>query len=265
MLNPQNKQKILNSLMNKNFVKIISGIKNYDKQKSLNVAMAAELGGATALDICDDPEIIKPLRALVQLPIFVSSIDPLKLIASQSYGIDALEIGNYESFYKEGKMFTPSEILDIARFVKKSVTLDVILCCTIPATLETENQVKLARELIILGYDIIQTEGFAPEIPASDRTDIAHKDIRKAASTLANTTSIRKALPNVSIITASGVTPATAPLAIAMGASGVGIGTYISTLSNQPEMTDGVKEIMARINSFAPKYLVSEQSFALKH
>ena len=251
----QNRDKVLNTLKNKNLVKIISGIQNYDKQKTLAVAMAAEMGGATSLDICDDPEIIRSIRALVQLPLFVSSIDPLKLIAAQSYGVDVLEIGNYESFYKLGKMFTPKEILDIAQFVKKSVTTDILLCCTIPATLELENQIKLGKELLSLGFHMIQTEGFSLGTPVSDRKDTGYNDILKAASTLTNTLELRKALPNANIICASGISLTTAPLALAMGATGVGIGTYINSLTSQNEMTEKVKEIMSSVNSFTHNYL----------
>ena len=254
MSNLENKQKVLTALKNKNFVKVISGIKNYDKQKTLSIALAAELGGASALDICDDPEIIKAVKLSVELPVFVSSVDPLKLIAAQSLGADVLEIGNYENFYKEGKMFTPREILDTFQFVRKSVTKDVLICCTIPATLETENQIKLAKELINAGVDIIQTEGFSPDIPDTERKDQSYLDILKAASTLTNTTELRKALPSVHIITASGITPTTAPLAISMGSNGVGVGTYITLLPAQAEMTKQTKELVGSVNKFAPQF-----------
>lgn len=265
MPSQENKQKILNALANKNFVKIISGIQNYDKQKSLNVAMGAEMGGATALDLCDNPEIIKSIRALVQLPIFVSSIDPLKLIAAQSFGVDALEVGNYEGFYKQGKMFTPKEILEIAKFVKKSITKDLLISVTIPATLEIENQIKLAKELITLGVDIIQTEGFDGDTPSSDRRDQTYSEILQSASTLANTLELRKALPKTNIITASGITLTTTPFALASGANGVGIGTYINLLTTQAEMTERVKELMDSINQSSVSHsLSSTKTLALQ-
>ena len=262
-----NKQKVLNALKNKNLVKIISGIQNYDKQKSLYIAMASELGGATALDICDDPEIIKPLRALVQLPIFVSSIDPIKLVAAQSLGADVLEIGNYESFYKQGKLFTPKEILEIAKFVKKSISAsgkEVLLSCTVPATLEIENQLKLGKELIELGVDILQTEGFLADVPGSDRRDSTFNEILKAVSTLANTIELRTALPKAYIITASGITPLTAPLAVTLGANGVGVGNYINSLFTQEEMTEKVKEIMEKIDISTSDHLETK-TFAMQH
>lgn len=249
-----NREKILSALKNKNLVKIISGIQNYDKKKSLDVAMASELGGASALDICDDAEIIKSIRAVVQLPIFVSSIDPLKLIAAQAYGADVLEIGNYESFYKQGKLFTPKEILEIAQFVKKSVLSDVLLCCTIPSTLEVENQVKLGKKLVDLGFDILQTEGFELDVPPSDRKDLTYNDILKSASTIANTIELRKSLKEALIITSSGITLTTIPLAFSAGSSGVGIGKYISSLTSQMEMIERVKEIMDVVSDFTPQY-----------
>lgn len=260
----QNKEKVLNALKNKNLVKIISGIQNYNKKKSLDVAMAAELASATAIDICDDPEIIKPIRALVQLPIFVSSVDPLKLIAAQSYGADVLEIGNYEAFYKQGKMFTSKEILEIASFVKKSVVLDLLLCCTIPSTLEIKNQIRLAKDLTDLGFDIIQSEGFAPDVPVSDRRDPSFNEILKASPNLANTIELRKALPDASIICASGITLTTTPLAFASGASGIGIGTYINSLATQAEMTERIKEIMEYVNNYNFHKVPKARSFALK-
>jgi hypothetical protein len=272
MQNLNNKQKVLNALKNKNFVKIISGIQNYDKQKSLYISMAAELGGATAIDICDDPEITKPIRALVQMPIFISSIDPIKLVAGVSHSADVLEIGNYEPFYKIGKMFTPSEIIELAIFVKKSISslerpLDQVplLSCTVPATLQVENQIKLAKELLNLGIDILQTEGFLQATPPSDRNDETYNNILKAASTLANTIELRKALPDAHIITASGITLTTIPLVLGAGANGIGIGTYISSITTQDEMTERVKEIMEKVNDFSLQPLQEKRKeFALR-
>ena len=267
MLNKSNKQKILNALKNKNLVKIISGIQNYDKQKTLSVAVAAEMGGATALDICDDKEIIKATRAIVQMPLFVSSIDPLKLLSAQSLGADVLEIGNYEAFYKEGRLFTPKQIIEIVSFVKKSVGAIheiPLLCCTIPATLEIENQIKLAKELLSLGVDILQTEGFIGDIPVSDRQDKVFSEILKASSTLANTIELRAALPNANIICASGITLTTAPLAFTVGASGIGVGNYINSLFTQEEMEEKVSEIMEIIVHPIHQALQTTKELALK-
>ena len=249
------KQKIKESLKNKNLVKIISGIQNYDKQKVLSVALAAEFGWASAVDICDDPDIIKSVRATVQLPVFVSSVDPLKLIASVAYGADVLELGNYESFYKEGRMFTPSEILETFQFVKKSVPQDILICVTVPSTLEIENQINLAKELVRLDVDMIQTEGFAQEVPESDRTDKTFTELLQVMSTLANTIEIKKYLKDVDVITASGVTPIAVPIVLASGASGIGVGTYINSLFTQSEMTERVKEIVSKANSFMTRNL----------
>lgn len=258
-----NKDKVLTELKNKTLVKIISGIQNYDKQKALYVAMAAEMGEATALDICDDKEIIKVVRASVELPLFVSSIDPKKLLQAQDLGADVLEVGNYESFYKEARLFTPKEILEITRTVKNSLYKNTLLSVTVPATLEVESQIKLGKELLNLGVEILQTEGFVSDIPTSDRNDKTYNDILRAASTLANTIELRRALPNANIITASRITPTTALLATTLGANGIGVGTYISSLFTQDEMVEKVREVVASVTHPVPKF-TETKSFALK-
>ena len=149
-------------------------------------------------------------------------------------------------------MFTPREILDILQFVKKSISKDILICCTVPATLETENQIKLTKDLVNVGADIIQTEGFASDIPAAERKDQSYVDILKAASTLTNTVELRKTFPNLTIISASGITPTTAPLAISMGANGIGVGTYITT---QADIAKRVKEVVSSVNHFAPQFV----------
>lgn len=262
MASIENKQKILNELKAKKFLKIISGIQNYDKQKTLNVAMAAELGEASALDICDDLEIIKAVRASVQLPLFVSSIDPEKLFKAQEAGADVLEIGNYESFYKASKMFTPKEILEIVRAIKQKISANVLLCCTVPSTLELENQIKLSKELLMLGVDILQTEGFALEIPASDRKDKEYTDILNASSTLANTIALSKALKGSYIITASGINSTTLPFAFAAGGNGIGVGTYINSCTSQIQMTERVQELVELLGSKEQK--IVKENFGKK-
>ena len=128
-----NRERILNAIKNRNLVKVISGIKNYDKEKTLNIAKAAEFGRATAVDICDSSEIIKAVKEKIQIPVFVSSVSAEKLINAANAGADALEVGNFEGFYAEGKMFTPSEILEIVRTVKANVSSDILISCTVPA------------------------------------------------------------------------------------------------------------------------------------
>ena len=121
-----------------------------------------------------------------------------------------------------------------------------------------------AKELIEIGVDILQTEGFVQTTPASDRKDISYVEILKAASTLTNTLELRKVFPEANIICASGITLTTAPLAISMGASGVGIGNYINSLTSQNEMTERVKEIMDVVQSIASYDLHTTKTLALR-
>ncbi len=111
--------------------------------------------------------------------------------------------------------------------------------------------------------DLIQTEGFALQTPSSDRNDASYVDVLKASSTLTNTLELAKHVPGANIMTASGITPNTATLAIAMGGCGIGVGNYISQVSDLNEMTNRVKEVVALVNSFASK-LTQVKPFAVK-
>lgn len=262
-MSKSNKEKVLNALANKKLVKVIAGINNYNKQKVLDVVTSAEFGGANSVDICDDAEIIKAVRGTIELAIFVSSVNAKKLIEAQQYGADVLEIGNFESLYKEGKSISKEEILNIAKEVKLNLKENVLLCCTVPATLDVKDQLELAGELLNLGVDILQTEGFAPELPVTERKDQTYTEILRAASTLTNTKEITKAFPDANVISASGITPTTAPLAISMGASGIGVGNFISSQPYQAYMTDKVKILVDSLYDFSSAYLrVKEQLLA---
>lgn len=258
-----NKEKILNSLKNKSLTKVIAGIKNYDKKKVLSVAMAAEPNGATSIDICDDIEIIKTIRSAVSLPIFVSSVSSKKLIEAQNHGADVLEIGNFEGFYPDGKIFSADEILNLAKEVVANKKDNVLVCCTVAGNLSQEQQIKLAKNLEEAGVDIIQTEGYSLNIPKTEKKDTSYLEVIKAASTLSNTSEIKKAV-NLPIISASGITPTTTPIAIAMGASGVGVGNYISSEVNDIKMGEKVKTLVDSINSFSTKYSEVEKLLTFK-
>lgn len=246
-----NKEKVLNAIENKNLVKVISGIRNYNNSKVLDVVMAADRGDATAVDICDDLEIIKSVREITDMPIFVSSIDAEKLIAAQEAGVEVLEVGNFEGFYLDGREFSKEEVLEITKKVKENLKEGVLLSSTIPGNLSIADQIELAKEFVALGVDIIQSEGYSIKTPSTGRLDKTYLDIIKSSSTLTNTFEINKAVSGVDIMTASGITATTAPLAISMGACGVGVGTYITSQDNKEEMIAKVKELVDSINGFS--------------
>ena len=66
--------------------------------------------------------------------------------------------------------------------------------------------------------------------------------IEKAAPTLAATAAISKAV-NIPTMAASGISSVTAPLALAAGASGVGVGSAVNKLNSDIAMLAAVRQI----------------------
>ena len=86
----------------KNAIKIIAGIDNFNKESVKNVVSAAEMGGASAVDICYNEEIISMVKETTSLPVFVSSIVPTELANAVRLGADAIEVGNFDALYRKG-------------------------------------------------------------------------------------------------------------------------------------------------------------------
>ncbi|HEY9766653.1 MAG TPA: DUF561 domain-containing protein, partial [Chroococcales cyanobacterium] len=104
------------ALTDRNFFKAIAGIDNFDHQSVLSLVKAAEIGGAQAVDIACDVELLRKVKVETNLVVFVSSLDPLKLIEAAKFGADVLEIGNFDALYRQG--FLPSA-LDILGWVRQ--------------------------------------------------------------------------------------------------------------------------------------------------
>ena len=87
----------------KKAIKIIAGIDNFDIESVKNVVNAAQMGGASAVDICFNEEIISSVKNMTTLPVFVSSIIPSELAKAVELGADAIEVGNFDALYKKGQ------------------------------------------------------------------------------------------------------------------------------------------------------------------
>jgi len=224
-------------------VKIIAGIDNYDIEKVLKVARAAQAGGADAVDIAADRDIIERVRQIVDIPVFVSSIYPEKLLMAKECGADALEIGNFDALYKKGMRITADEVLEIAQKTIELVGNEIPLSVTIPGHIDIAAQVRLAEALEEMGVAFIQTEGAAT---TEAKSAGARGLMEKALVSIANTVELAK---NVStpIITASGITSTTAPMALAAGASAVGVGSCVNRLDSELEMLVTVKGIVEAV------------------
>lgn len=238
-------EKFKKSINEKNCVKIIAGIDNYDPENILKVVKAADKGGANAVDISAREDIIKLVKENTDLTVFVSSTEPEKMLMAKQNGADALEIGNFDAYYKQGKRVSAEEVKDITKKTINLVGKEILLCVTIPGHIEISEQIELAREIEALGVDFLQTEGASTiEVKSSGARGL----MEKAIVSIANTAELVKNV-DIPVITASGITSTTAPMAFAAGASAVGVGSAVNKLSSEIEMLATVKSITEKINS----------------
>lgn len=230
-------------LEEKQCVKIIAGIDNFDIEKVKKIVSAADQGGASAVDVAAREDIILAAKQLTSLPIFVSSIDPQELKMAADCGADVLELGNFDALYKKGLRISAQEVLDLTKQTLKLVGSDVMLSVTVPGHISIEEQIKLSQDLEDLGVDLIQTEGAAV---ANVENTGARGLLEKANVSIANTIELVRNV-NIPVMTASGISSTTAPLAIAAGASAIGVGSAVNKLNSSFEMTIAVRSIVESI------------------
>lgn len=228
----------------KKAVKIIAGIDNFDMDRVKNVVIAADKAGASAVDVCAKEEIIKMAKETTSLPIFVSSIVPQDLAMAVKAGADAIEVGNFDALYKKGLRMSAMEILDI---VKETLALigktSVFVCVTIPGHIAVADQIALAKELEELNIDLIQTEGAAT---VEAQSQGARGLLETAEVSIANTIELARNV-EIPVMTASGLTTTTVSMAIAAGASAVGVGSCINKLNSQIEMIAAATAIVENV------------------
>lgn len=220
-------------------LKVISGLNNFDAKRVGAIVKAADRGGATFLDIAADANLVRLARGLTNLPICVSAVEPEKFVIATQAGADLIEIGNFDSFYAQGRRFEAEEVLALTHETR-SLLPEITLSVTVPHILPLDQQVQLAEDLVQAGADIIQTEGGTSSTPHS--AGILGL-IEKAAPTLAAAYEISRAV-SVPVLCASGLSNVTVPLAIAAGAKGVGIGSAINQLDNEVAMVAVVRSLV---------------------
>ncbi|KOR37071.1 hypothetical protein AM228_08685 [Planktothricoides sp. SR001] len=220
-------------------LKIIAGLTNFDPTSVAKVVRAADRGGATFLDIAADPELVKLAKSLTNLPICVSAVEAAKFVPAVAAGADLIEIGNFDAFYAQGIRFEAAEVLQLTRETR-ALLPEITLSVTVPHILELDRQVELAEALVKAGADIIQTEGGTSSQPAHPGTLGL---IEKAAPTLAAAAEISRAV-SVPVLCASGISSVTAPMAIAAGAAGVGVGSAVNRLESEIEMIAVVRSLV---------------------
>ena len=156
---------------------------------------------------------------------------------------------NFDSFYEKGITFTSEQIISLTKETKDLLP-DIPLSVTVPHTIALDKQVELAIKLVKEGADLIQTEGGKSSTPFSSGVQ-GHYE--KAIPTLAATFSISQEFAKSNIDTpimcASGLSEITCPLAIASGASAVGVGSVVNKLDDLIAMIAAVRGLKESLDN----------------
>jgi hypothetical protein len=238
------------SLEQRSALKVIAGLMNFDADSVVRVSRASGLGGADLIDVACDPELVKlAVEASGGLPVCVSSVEPEQFPAAVAAGAAMVEIGNFDAFYPQGRIFGAEEVLELTRHTRRLLP-QVVLSVTVPHVLPMDQQEQLAVDLVAAGADLIQTEGGTSAKPFSAGSLGL---IEKAAPTLAAAHSISAALSNAGetapVLCASGLSAVTVPMAIAAGAAGVGVGSAVNRLNDELAMVAVVRGLREALGS----------------
>lgn len=247
-LPPQIPPQMVQALADRRALKVIAGLNQFDRDRVALVVTAAEQGGATWVDIAADPELVRLAKSLTACPVCVSSVEPEAFVACVAAGADFIEIGNFDSFYAQGRRFEAEEVLALTAATRHLLP-EVPLSVTVPHILTLDRQVALAQSLVAAGADMIQTEGGTSSQPTHGGTLGL---IEKAAPTLAAAWEISRAV-SVPVLCASGISTVTAPLAIAAGAAGVGVGSAINKLDDGLQMAIAVRALRDSLAAISPQ------------
>jgi hypothetical protein len=224
------------ALASRRLLKVIAGLTTTDPTVVERVSRAAGHGGADLVDVACEPELVRLAIAVSGLPICVSAVDPDLFPAAVAAGAAMVEIGNFDAFYPQGRIFDAAEVLELTRRTR-ALLPQVVLSVTVPHVLPLDAQEQLAIDLVEAGADLIQTEGGTSARPFSAGVLGL---IEKAAPTLAAAHAISKAV-TVPVLCASGLSAVTVPMALAAGAAGVGVGSAINRLEDELAMVAVVR------------------------
>ena len=238
------------ALEEKRAVKVIAGIDNFDIENIKKVVISAESAHASAVDICAREDIIKEIRSMTDMPIFVSSIVPAELVRAVELGADAIEFGNFDVLYKKGLSFDANDVL---KMVEETISMlggrEVFMSVTIPGEIAIEDQIALAVKLESMGIDLIQTEGhYTKETNMAG----ARALLDRAELTISNTVELVRNI-EIPVMTATGINPTTAPFAFAAGASAIGCGSCVNKLNSTLSMIATISSLVEIANKNASR------------
>ncbi len=241
-------------LAEKRAVKVIAGIDNFNIDTIKKVVCAAEQASASAVDVACNEEIIRVAKEITSLPVFVSSVVPSELVSAVEMGADAIEFGNFDALYKKGERFTAQDVL---RIVSETLEMlngkKIFTCVTVPGHIDINEQIELSKKLEEMNIDLIQTEGSAT---VSTSNTGARGLLETAQVSIANTIDLARNT-DIPIMTASGITTTTAPLAFAAGASAIGVGSCVNKLDSTLSMIAVIRTLVECASKVQEKELVN--------
>ena len=163
-------------------------------------------------------------------------------MAAVEAGADMIEIGNFDGLYEQNILFSADDIVSLTKETRRLLP-ETPLSVTIPHSLPLDEQIALAMRLEACGADVLQTEG---KLSANAASMGVQQLLEVAAPTLASAYALSRAV-SIPVMCASGLTDVTAPLALAMGARGVGIGSMVNKLSSLNQMVLATSSITAAL------------------
>ena len=237
------------SIKNRSLLKVISGLSNFNPESVCLISKAAGHGRADLLDIACEPKLVELAVEASNIPVCVSSVEPSLFPNAVKAGASIIEIGNFDSFYPDGRFFSADEVLSLASESRRLLP-EVCLSVTVPHVLPLDSQAQLALDLVDRGVDLIQTEGGTSSHPLSPGTlGLIEKASPTLAATFAITSALKESHLDVPLICASGLSEVTVPMAISVGANGVGIGSAINKLNTELAMIATVKALRQALDS----------------
>ena len=127
-----------------------------------------------------------------------------------------------------------------------------------PHTIPIDKQVDLAMKLVLEGADIIQTEGGKSSNPFNSGIQgLLEKSVPTLAATIAIHKEFEKHSTYIPIMSASGLTEVTCPLALSCGASAVGVGSVVNKLDDLISMIAVVRGLKESLVSSIIKEKIS--------
>ncbi len=221
----------------KRAIKIVCGDYNLNLDNIAKICRASQRARASAVDVACNKDVIEIAKKNTKLPIFASSMHPFELLQAVKCGVDAIEIGTFLNTYKQGKSYTYDETREIVLETLALVNqYDIYKSVTLPSCLKLHEQIKLTKELEVLGVDLIQTEGYKLINP---RKRIIAKD---SLSSIERAVELSK-YTRIPVMATCAINKSNALDALNNGVDAISVGSAVSKCDTEIEMVDTISSI----------------------